>query len=308
MKLILSRKGIDSSFGTFASPILPDGTLCWLPIPENTSYKPNLPTYDDVAFHGETLGKIISDLSNGKIPASQQIHLDPDLYAPHVDRLPGWKPTFGQTGAAQRHLLNNGVRQDDLFLFFGWFRQTEFRDGRLQYVKNAPDVHVIYGWFQIEEHAYVDVFFRPAAWMSFHPHIQGDPYDKLDSVYLPKDKLVGFPNATATSGAGIFSKFDQDLVLTAPNSSRSIWRLPNDFFPDGRPPLSYHADELRWSKKDDGTYLRAASRGQEFVLDLDHYPNVARWVEECFFSQKLAGSRVHGCSGVYSGEGVKVSQ
>ena len=33
MKVILSRKGFDSSYGGTASPILPDGTLLSLPIP-----------------------------------------------------------------------------------------------------------------------------------------------------------------------------------------------------------------------------------------------------------------------------------
>jgi Nucleotide modification associated domain 3 len=35
MKLILSRKGFDSAYGGVPSPILPDGTLCPLPIPSN---------------------------------------------------------------------------------------------------------------------------------------------------------------------------------------------------------------------------------------------------------------------------------
>ena len=33
MKVILSRKGMDSESGRVASPILPDGTLLSLPIP-----------------------------------------------------------------------------------------------------------------------------------------------------------------------------------------------------------------------------------------------------------------------------------
>lgn len=37
MKVILSRKGMDSEAGGIPSPILPDGTLLSLPIPDNTS-------------------------------------------------------------------------------------------------------------------------------------------------------------------------------------------------------------------------------------------------------------------------------
>jgi len=33
MKVILSRKGFDSGYGGFPSPVLPDGTMLSLPIP-----------------------------------------------------------------------------------------------------------------------------------------------------------------------------------------------------------------------------------------------------------------------------------
>jgi len=35
MKIILSRKGFDSSLGKIPSPIFPSGELCSLPIPES---------------------------------------------------------------------------------------------------------------------------------------------------------------------------------------------------------------------------------------------------------------------------------
>lgn len=37
MKVILSRKGMDSKSGGIANPILPDGTLLSLPIPDKTA-------------------------------------------------------------------------------------------------------------------------------------------------------------------------------------------------------------------------------------------------------------------------------
>ena len=37
MKIILSRKGFDAEAGGFASPILPDGTMVSLPIPDDSS-------------------------------------------------------------------------------------------------------------------------------------------------------------------------------------------------------------------------------------------------------------------------------
>ena len=48
MKVVLSRKGFDSSAGGVASPIMPDGTMLSLPIPDRTSPV----SYADIVPHG----------------------------------------------------------------------------------------------------------------------------------------------------------------------------------------------------------------------------------------------------------------
>ena len=74
-------------------------------------------------------------------------------------------------------------------------------------------------------------------------------------------------------------RYDDRLRLTAPGASRSVWRLPDWFYPSGgRPPLGSHARNLeRWSRTEDGTLLRSVPRGQEFVLDGDFYPEAEPW-------------------------------
>ena len=54
MKIILSRKGFDSSNGGCPSPILPDGTLLSMPIPSNDAE-----SYDDLCYNGETYSDIL---------------------------------------------------------------------------------------------------------------------------------------------------------------------------------------------------------------------------------------------------------
>ena len=55
MKLILSRKGFDSSSGGYPSPIFPDDTLCSLPIPDCYSKI----KYSDIR-HGDTnIGEVV---------------------------------------------------------------------------------------------------------------------------------------------------------------------------------------------------------------------------------------------------------
>lgn len=280
---------MDSSFLPLPSPIMPDGTLCWLPIPEPASGQRRLFTYDQLQFGNRSVGEIVRQLSRGRLTGAETIHLDPDLDAQHVARLPGWQPAFGQTGTAERHLLNNGVGAGDLFLFFGWFRQTEASHGQLRYATGAPDLHLLYGWLQVQERIQFGLLNEPMPWLGMHPHGQGERYDDLDAVYLPTRRLT-LSESSPLPGAGLFGRFDPALTLTAPGKTRSVWKLPSAFQPNGRRPLSYHADNSRWEPGIDGTLLRAASRGQEFVLDLDEYPSVREWLSHIFMAGTKANS------------------
>jgi hypothetical protein len=140
MKLILSRKGFDSSAGRVPSPILPDGRLISLPIPDKSS----VIKYHDMTFNGYNLGDTAFHLTKGRVRRDYRAHLDPDLRAdslPH--RHPKWKPVFGQMGAAQSHLEKQIISVGDIFLFFGLFRQTEQHPDGLLYIRNAPSIHVL---------------------------------------------------------------------------------------------------------------------------------------------------------------------
>ena len=80
-------------------------------------------------------------------------------------------------------------------------------------------------------------------------------------------------------GAGVFPRFDERLVLTKPGGSVSQWRLPRWFYPDGnRTPLTYHPDTKRWQRDNANAYLQSVGRGQEFVLDLQEYPEAMSWI------------------------------
>src|SRR5438128_2324747 len=132
MRVILSRKGVDSGAGRIASPIL-KGSLISLPIPLSSQI-----TYGDLKFRDISLGTLARDLSKGRLRASSQVHLDPDLRRGTYSRRTGWRPIFGQgEPRAESHLQACGVTVGDLFLFYGWFRDTELReDGKYHYKKN----------------------------------------------------------------------------------------------------------------------------------------------------------------------------
>ena len=276
MKIILSRKGFDSSSGKVASPIFPSGKLYSLPIPMNDYGSRR---YQEIQIGNLYLGTIVSSLTRGKITGNRLAHLDPDLNISSVPRQPNWKPIFGQAGAAERHLQNWGIKEGDIFIFYGWFRRVEQVDGIYRYVKDAPDLHVIFGWLQIERRIPINNEAQIPSWASDHPHCKRTNHSSLDSIYISTDYL-SLPGITIDKpGAGVFQSFNPALCLTAPGMSRSIWRLPGWFYPgEGKSSLSYHEDANRWKLDGDYVLLNSATRGQEFVLDCEEYPEAIDWV------------------------------
>nr|HET6902478.1 hypothetical protein [Ktedonobacteraceae bacterium] len=278
MKIILSRKGFDSSVGGVASPIFPSGELCSLPIPESLPGR-HSKRYQDIRRGGQLLGDIVNDLTEGAIKPVAFAHLDPDLIETSIPRQPYWRPVFGQAGAAEKHLQNQGVTEGDVFVFYGWFRQVEHVAEKYQYVRNAPHLHVIFGWLQIEQRLSIDAISEIPAWALDHPHCKELKYHSLDSLYI-STRSMSLPNITINKpGAGVFHTFQPALCLTAAHMSRSVWRLPRWFYPSERASgLSYHRSLSRWKLEEDSVLLNNVGRGQEFVLDCQEYPEAVHWL------------------------------
>ncbi len=280
MKIILSRKGFDAGSGGVASPIFPSGELRTLPIPEPFPGR-HARLYKEIRVGDYASGAIVHDLTRGKITPEMFAHLDPDLDAFSVLRPPNWRPIFGQAGAAEMHLQNQGVKEGDVFLFYGWFRQIELISGKYRYVRNAPDLHVIFGWLQIERRIPVASIAEIPEWAWGHPHCKEQPYSSLDSLYISTSHLHLPGVEIHRPGAGVFHRFVSDLCLTAPHQSRSIWQLPKWFYPHQLThSLSYHSDLSRWRLDGDSVLLRSVGRGQEFVLDCQDYPEAIQWLAQ----------------------------
>ncbi len=273
MRIIFSRKGVDSSSGRLASPIL-NGSLVSLPIPGSSQI-----TYTDLTFGAVSIGKLVEDLSGGRLRSNRQVHLDPDLRRSSYARKPGWRPIFGQgQDAAESHLQTHGVTVGDLFLFFGWFREVELREGTYRYRQDAPDLHVIYGWLQVGAVISCnDRQFSDFAWARYHPHFR----DGYGTAYISSKTLHLRYNLAGIAGAGQFARYHECLRLTAPESlRRSVWQLPRWLYPrDGCVPLTYHPDKASFRRKGNHTILESDGRGQEFVLDSREYPEVVSWAE-----------------------------
>lgn len=248
MKIILSRKGFDSSYGSQPSPILPDGTLLSLPIPS----KEDSIKYTELIYENKSYYDIIRELNkNTKIKSNYTCHLDPDIYPSVIKRSEKWKGLFGQSRSAQGHLHNKNVTIGDIFLFFGWFKEAILVNDILQYKQEAPDIHVIYGYLQIgkvysSQHLPEEI--------KYHPH--ANKYGKTNNcIYEATDKLT---INEKMRGFGAL-KYDKHLVLTKSGETRSHWNLP-EFFRNVD--ITYHT---KTSFKNE--YFASAKKGQEFIID-----------------------------------------
>ena len=167
----------------------------------------------------------------------------------------------------------------DLFLFFGIFRSVEERLGAWRFASRSPAQHVLWVWLQVGEVHPVDSLAADALpWARYHPHFRGDR-GANNTLYVAANELRLRGERIDAPGAGLFPRIDASLVLTAPDASPSRWRLPPGFFPDfGRVPLSHHGNLDRWRRGPEGCSLESVPRGQEFVLDVAQYPEVAEWL------------------------------
>lgn len=308
MKIILSRKGFDSGAGGFPNPILPSGRLCMLPIPD----KHSVVQYRHIHLDDDSLprkmstnlGGLVSQLTERRISPLRRAHLDPDLDFGSLPRKAGWHPSFGQRGAALGHLQKQGVGPGDLFLFFGWFKEIEVVSGRLRYVGEAPDLHVLFGWLQVDDVLDLTTAQTMPSWLHPHPHLQ-ERFQAANGtssnvLYTSRPSLELSGQTLPHAGAGVFPHFAPHLQLSSGNvlregnstdcghklpsrELRSRWLLPAWFRPvDGRPALTYHGDPSRWQMHPEGALLQTVGRGQEFVLDCAAYPESMPWLHTFF--------------------------
>lgn len=264
MKIIFSRKGFDSTAGGFASPIFPDGTLFSIPIPssEDNNY------YSELSFQydGDSIQSILNEITGGRIKNNRQLscdfskkqqrcHYDPMLIS-HADRF-----VLGQAANAESHLQNQSVGSDDIFVFYGWFRQVEKIEGCWQYSPIARDIQLIWSWMKIGDT--VDVRTQAQRekakiiypFLHLHPHVADSPdapNPNANRVYISKE------------GGLLPYLSSRCLTDCIDYQGRSTWRLPACF---NQPKAFTFLNNFVLN--DDNVIISFRGYGQEFVLDLE---------------------------------------
>ncbi|WP_340588667.1 hypothetical protein [Erythrobacter alti] len=188
MKIILSRKGFDSSSGGGPSPVV-SGRALSLPIPDTQGIS-------RTSYGSLRLGGHARAASRGRLNGRHLCHNDPMF-------TDDGRAYLGQCSAAQTHLANHGVSIGDLFLFFGLFREGARRPH-----------HRIFGYLEVEEVvdlATCEDSARSTLAALDHPHAIG-MHSSNDAVYCGPGKT----HAPACEG----------LRLTVPDGSPSLWQVP----------------------------------------------------------------------------------
>ena len=208
MRVVLSRKGVDSTAGACAS-VIHDGRCLSLPIPVPDAYPSRL-RYRDMG-----LPLPVEDLSGGALGSDRLCHPDPAFH--------GGMAVLGQVDAAQSHLENQQVGPGDVFLFFGLFREGQRK------------THRIFGYLKVHEVRRLGRRPKPDTLIGLpwaHPHTEGDiaHWPENNTVYIG----AGATNAPAHDA----------LRLTHPQGALTRWQVPEWLARCG---LSYHANPSRWS-------------------------------------------------------------
>lgn len=250
MKIILSRKGFDSSNGGCPSPIMPDGTLLSMPIPSEDDKE----TYGDLEYKGLKYSELLDQLK----PRNDfgHCHVDPDIRDNRIKKIPGWIPAFGQVSSAQGKLINAGIEKGDIFLFFGWFRRVELVNGAYRFVPRSKggfydhaDLHVIYGYLQIG-----DIYNTKSDFSKFKWHPHASYVSEPNAIYSASKNLSLNPEL---SGVGTLD-YRKDRVLTMEDRNRGTW-IPYPFL------MPEHiSDKRKNSSKDGGLYYNGI--WQELVV------------------------------------------
>lgn len=236
MRIIFSRKGFDSAAGGGPSPIV-GGRPVSLPIPAGAASRTS---------YGELgLGDLVRQASKGRLGPDDLCHHDP-MFTDAGECL------FGQCGAAQTHLERQGVREGDVFLFFGLFRD---------YAAGEAAHHRIFGYLEVEE---------------IIPLACGAPRDLVELAH-PHALAMHHRNDVIYRGSGALAARASDaLRLTVPGGPATLWNRPDWLTRGG---LSYHDRAERWLRARNGQrLLQSVARGQEFVADIGKRRAPREWL------------------------------
>jgi hypothetical protein len=269
-KIILSKKGFDSSYGNRPSIIL-GKRLISMPIPDagGTEYsKLYLSSQETLCGVAEKYYETIKYKKDGnqeKFEATKmKCHPDPNIVDYFLCKKQGlgFMGSVGQVGDAQNFLAKHDIKQNDIFLFFGQFAKPHDTK-KNKFIEN--DHHVIWGYLKVTEKLEPYTMTKEQrrekekqngyAWLKFNPHWNIENHKenkkaKNDCIYIGAEY-------------GVFDYDENKLNLTKPYSKIGKWQFPKKIFKNARieSEKPIHNNEII-----DGSFELAETYGQEFLI------------------------------------------
>jgi hypothetical protein len=260
-RIILSRKGVDSSAGGFPSLIC-DERLLSIPIPE-TEFDHRV-TYEDLplppgpwaAF--ENMGNLVHHVSQGRLGRDHPVHRDPDIRPELHANANGCRRTLGQCCRPDAALAH--VEKGDLFLLFGWFARAAIVD---QTVRRREEEHTVWGWLQTDTPARRQQQPQEPPHPHEYPRGNGGPHaGNRNSLYEALPQLTFAENV---AGCGAFTSWNNVLRLTHPacrQGCRSLWRLPRFFYQQ----FDGIGSEAPWTLDNEFAVVQVVGQRQEYIF------------------------------------------
>ena len=254
MRIVLSRKGFDSATGGGPSPVLEDGTMLSLPIPEvpEKGY-----THSDLKnWHRYDQLNLTEQVKN--LCKSKYCHLDPDIRPDLWCHCEKWQPTFGQCNAAAGHLIKHLELQDEtdkkikitesvLFLFFGLFRK---HNGTQFY---GEPFHAIWGYMVCDK-----VIDDQQEMPTYHPHAKLKKA-KNNLLFVAKTRCYG-----------TFKYCDRLVLTDLRQSAKTMWKIDAlpwfEYLKDKSVKMTYHPNTEKCFPAGNNYFQACQGYGQEFVV------------------------------------------
>ena len=132
-------------------------------------------------------------------------------------------------------------------------------------------MHLIFGWLQIDEIISGDKNIKTFLKIENlnHPHNPDFKTYKNNTLYVGRDNF------------GLFKNISDDLILTAPGYSKSMWELPKRYFKNSKDMMAeVFLNRLKWFDNKHNLVNTNIGPGQEFILDSKKYPDIAAWAKK----------------------------
>lgn len=261
MKIVFSKKGLDSSNSSKPIILGEEIIMPFIPIPCNEEAEVK---YSKIILNNTNMQDLCKELSSDtlyltenkltkkiKLDKNTHCHLDPQLI--NYFNTNKFLGSLGQVDAAEKHLENQGIGIGDLFLFYGWYKHDGLRKQVILGYLQIGDIIKTFGLTNQERKNYESKY----PWLKNQPHWTTETYlkNKTNTIYIAREKCSFDSNI---SGFGLFN-YSNNLVLTKANQSKkTLWQIP-----------ALAGCELSWNNGkcfDKNGEILVSPIGQEFVV------------------------------------------